>query len=120
MLPKNRRLSFKGISHKLSKAKRINGKYSSLLLINEEEKNLSQFAIVISSKISKKAVKRNQIKRQISSIIREMLTQIDEGFKAVLLVKKSAADASFQELEKSTIETFKKSGLLKNTFNENK
>jgi ribonuclease P protein component len=52
----------------------------------------TQFGISIGRKVSKKAVTRNRIKRQIRLAIREMLPSIDPGWKVVIVVKFGAGE----------------------------
>lgn len=63
-----------------------------------------KFGIVVSKKISKKAVERNRIRRKIYKGVAEMLPKIRKGFKGVFLVKKAILESSDGEIRKE-IET---------------
>jgi ribonuclease P protein component len=52
----------------------------------------TQFGISIGRKVSKKAVTRNRIKRQIRLAIREMLSLLKPGWKVVIVVKFGASE----------------------------
>ena len=52
----------------------------------------SCFGISISKKVSKRAVVRNRIKRQLRAIIRDRLTAIHPGWQIVIVVRPSAVE----------------------------
>jgi ribonuclease P protein component len=52
----------------------------------------TQFGISIGRKVSKKAVIRNRIKRQIRIAIQEMLPLLEPGWKVVIVVKFGASE----------------------------
>lgn len=54
------------------------------LILPDEEK---KFGIVISRKISKKAVVRNKIRRILAEELRKSLDQLPKGIRMILLVK---------------------------------
>lgn len=62
------------------------------------------FGISVSKKVSKKAVVRNLIKRQIKSAIRLYLPRVAPGWKIVIVVKPKAIECKYEhflrELEK--------------------
>ncbi len=63
----------------------------------------TQVGIVISRKVDKRAVYRNRIKRQIRAKIRQMLPQIERGWRLVITVRPGVnlckAEEFLQELE---------------------
>jgi ribonuclease P protein component len=56
----------------------------------------TRFGISISQKVSKKAVIRNRIKRQIRSAIRELLPHLSPGWKVVIVVRPSAVECKYE------------------------
>ena len=74
----------------------------------ENNNSESHFGFIISTKISKKAVVRNRIKRVISEVIRKHLDIIKKGLDVVFLIKPSAAKLGKEELEKETYEIITK------------
>ena len=64
----------------------------------------NRFAFVVSSKISKKAVIRNKIKRRLREIIKQ--TQLKQGFDFVVVTKPSIVDKGFQEIKQDLNEIF--------------
>ncbi|NUM25931.1 MAG: ribonuclease P protein component [Candidatus Buchananbacteria bacterium] len=73
---------------------------------------ISRFAVVISSRVSKKAVMRNRLKRQLREIIRLNLAKIKGGFDVVVSSNSKALDANYQELEQQLLQLLRKSHLL--------
>jgi ribonuclease P protein component len=57
---------------------------------------LHRFNFIVSTKISKKAVERNLIRRRLSEIVRELL--LDKNVSGVFLAKKSVLQKTFKEL----------------------
>lgn len=67
-----------------------------------------RFCIVISTKISKKAVVRNKAKRQLRGIIYKNLANISKKYDYVILTKPPITATGFQDLEKALISLFSK------------
>ncbi len=59
-----------------------------------------KFGIVVSKKISKKAVERNRIRRKIYKEVGEILPKIKKGLRVVFLVKKAILEASDEEIKR--------------------
>ncbi len=57
----------------------------------------TRIGISISQKVSKKAVIRNRIKRQIRFALRQMLPQLSPGWDLVILVKPTATKCNYAE-----------------------
>lgn len=57
----------------------------------------SRFGISISRKVSKHAVVRNRIKRQLQAIIQRNLSRIGPGWQVVIIVRPSAVECGFDE-----------------------
>ena len=65
-----------------------------------------RFAVVIGTKISKRAVVRNRLRRQIRGILFKHLTEFKPGYDVVLLPKKEAIGKSSKILEQDLMATF--------------
>ncbi|WNZ48909.1 ribonuclease P protein component [Leptolyngbya boryana CZ1] len=67
----------------------------------------TQIGISISKKVSKRAVIRNRIKRQVRAILRNFLPRLNAGFSIVIGVRIEAAECDYpqylQELEQLLI-----------------
>lgn len=58
-----------------------------------------RFGAIISKKISKKAVERNQIRRRLMEAVRLNMEMFPEGFRGIFLVKKNILNKSEMEIE---------------------
>ncbi|HWS48934.1 MAG TPA: ribonuclease P protein component [Candidatus Methanoperedens sp.] len=60
---------------------------------------VKKFGVIVSKKISKKAVERNQIRRRLMEAVRLNMEMFPEGFRGIFLVKKNILDKSEMEIE---------------------
>jgi len=74
---------------------------------------LSRFAIVTSTKVSKKATKRNRVRRQLREIIRLNFAKIKPGYDVIIFVQPQLLGKSYQELEAKIFMAFNGGKLLK-------
>lgn len=96
MLPKKNRLNLRKEFSALKKdGKMVNSESFGFLFKREE---FSKFGFIVSTKISKKAVERNLIKRRLSEIVRQLSKQPQVN--GVFLCKKTILNKSYQELKK--------------------
>lgn len=73
----------------------------------------SRFTVVVSLKVSKKAVERNRLKRRLREIVRrEVLPQAKSGFDGLILTQKPLLTLTFAELRELTLALFKKARLI--------
>nr|WP_263858253.1 ribonuclease P protein component [Waterburya agarophytonicola] len=72
----------------------------------------SMFGISISKKVSKKAVVRNRIKRQIKGIIRSQGKAIAPGWKIVIVVKPKAIECKYEHFLRELEELLKKAKII--------
>ncbi|NQV90636.1 ribonuclease P protein component [Candidatus Uhrbacteria bacterium] len=72
----------------------------------------SRFAVVVGTKVSKKAVVRNRLKRQVRAIIHDRLTVITPGYDVLLFMKKEILEKDFKEIEGQVLQSLKKAKLL--------
>ena len=89
--------------------------YGKVLGIKIADNNLksTRFGIMVSLKVSKKAVVRNRIKRQIRSIISQYLGLIKGGKDVVIIVFPLILDKNFEEIKKILAGGFEKLRLFK-------
>ena len=71
----------------------------------------SRFGILVGVKVSKKAVERNKIKRQIREIIRLKLNEIKSGYDIIIITLPAVLNKNYQDIEQSINRHFKKLGL---------
>ena len=73
------------------------------LVVGSSEVLPIQVGISISKKVSKRAVVRNRIKRQLKAIVRQLLPRLESGLRMVILVRSEALTYEYgeflQELE---------------------
>jgi ribonuclease P protein component len=112
MLPRQNRLVRKP---DFEKVKEKGDKFQSSLfglLVFPNEEEFSRFGFVISTKISKRAVKRNRVKRLLRERVRLLLPKIKPGFDIVFLGKKALLEVDYPEIDKEIRRLFKKARLL--------
>ena len=71
----------------------------------------NRFAFIVGLKVSKKATRRNKIKRQLEEIIRLNLGKMEKGFDLVVLPEKEIISKSYSEIEKNLLNLLKISKL---------
>jgi len=72
---------------------------------------VSRFAVVVGSKVSKSAVKRNVIRRKIRETVRELLPRLAPGYDVVFLVRPDAAKKTQTAIGEHALQTLKRSPL---------
>lgn len=72
----------------------------------------NRFGILISVKVSKKAVIRNKIKRQIRRVVSLRLDKMKQGYDCVIICLPAIIGKDYGEIEKSLAGHFKKLGLF--------
>ena len=89
------------------------------LVILKEKNKLSavstpptMFGISISKKVSKKAVVRNRIKRQLKGVIRNNLKEIAPGWKVIIVVKPQAIECKYEHFLRELEKLLKKTKII--------
>ena len=77
------------------------------------DRQSSRFGLMVSLKVSKKAVIRNKIKRQIRAIISKELPIIKDGKDVVIIVFPLILDKNFEEIKKFLKNGFESLSLYK-------
>ncbi len=72
-----------------------------------------KFGFVVSTKVDKRAVVRNQLERRLREIVRAELSQLAVGYSVLIIAKKKALELDFSELSKQLHFAFDKIGLYK-------
>jgi ribonuclease P protein component len=67
--------------------------------------------VVVSKKVSLRAVDRNRIKRRGRAVLQSLTTGRPEPLALSFLAKREALKATFQEVEKDVRELFERAGL---------
>ncbi len=107
VLPREKRIGKKMFKEVFQKSRQFSSQYffAKVSKLKESEKNT--FACVISSKISKKAVVRNLLKRRINHVIRENMSQIQHGLGIIIFPKKGAEELEFEKIRQDLLKLFK-------------
>lgn len=100
-----RYLTLRGLPKRTSASEAATCKASMPLV---EGKPPTRIGISISQKVSKKAVVRNRIKRQIRAILRQFLPQLSPGWQLIVVVRPGAHECEYaqflRELEQLLVE----------------
>ncbi len=80
----------------------------------KNEKSTNRLGVVVSKKVSKKAVKRNKLRRQIKEYLSTINVKLAQGYDYLITVKPNSLGQSYQDLVKSLDHLFKKKGLFIN------
>ncbi len=103
MVPKKNRLTKKEIDRiKKTKTAVVQGKYFGLIFLPQREEK--KFGVILSTKISKKAVERNRIKRLLFQALEQ--NPIGEEGWFLFLAKKTSLEAKGEDLVKE-LEAFR-------------
>jgi len=92
----SREQDFKNI---FKKGRRYQGMYY-LVRVVPNNRDYSRVSVVVSLKVSKKAVVRNRVKRQTRAIIEKMWYEIKTPIDIVVTIGSDAVDKDFNELER--------------------
>ncbi len=111
MLSKKHRLKRELIAKVLKTGKSAYGRGVSLKYIIDPEQQ-SAFAFVASSKIDKKAIVRNKLKRRGRAIVFKLLPRIKKGILALVFFNKESRNMDFSSIESEIIKLFKKTDIL--------
>lgn len=96
-------------------AKSSNKFYSNnfvLRFVQNNNEDLSCFAVVVSKKISLKAVVRNKIRRRVYEVIRLRMNNFKKGFNIIIFVKKGVLEINYSDLEQELFYIFEKAKLI--------
>ncbi len=112
MLPQKNRLKLNRDFSKIFKTgHNYYGRFVSVK-IKKNKRDNSRFAVIVSSKINKSAVKRNYIKRKIKEILIKINKDCVITYDCVIMVLLDIKENNFKEVEDEIIKIFKKLKLL--------
>ena len=80
--------------------------------ILKNDLGLPRFGFSIGTKISKKAVSRNRLRRQFQEIARLAVNDIKNGVDIIVLPKKDAEGKKNKEIKEAFLKILKKSGIM--------
>lgn len=114
MLPKENRLQKTRDFDVVFKKGRFFGTKFLSLKYMENGLTATRVGFVVSTKVSKSAVKRNRLKRQMREIFRLNLDKIKPGVDISVIAKPGATELEYGEIERDILFALKKTGLIKN------
>lgn len=83
-----------------------------IIKYQQNQKNSTRFTFVVSTKVDKKAVVRNRLKRQLREVIRGVLPRVSGGFDVLIIAKSSSLGLDFAGLTKQMTFALQKIKLL--------
>lgn len=92
------------------KGKSYSCKYLKVYVLNTDLPR-QRYGFSISKKVSKKAVERNKLKRQLSFVIREELKSLKNGTDVIFVIRNVILDLSFNDMKNNVTELLKKANL---------
>lgn len=113
MLPKEYRLTKNKDFENVHKKGEVLFSRNFILKFIKNDLKTSRFGFNVSLKISKKAVQRNLVKRQLREIFRLLLNEIKSGFDIIVIPKAGVLNLKFDLLKKEITDLLEKSGLKK-------
>ncbi len=89
--------------------------YNKILGIKAIKNDLGEnrYGILVSTKVSKKAVERNKLKRQIREILKNIKLDLKDTFDIVVITLPGSLEKEFKELENSVKINLRKLKLIK-------
>ena len=112
MLGKNRRLTEKEVKETFSQGVNVFDSDISLMFLKKPKDNPSKFALSVSSKIAKNAVKRNTLRRFGYNIIASIAPYVKKGYYCVFIVKKDISLFEKNKISATVKKLLQKSGAL--------
>lgn len=73
----------------------------------------SRFGISISKKVSKLAVVRNRLKRQVKAALRSLLPQLQPGWSVVIVVRSSLLECDYWQILRELEQLLRKSEVIR-------
>lgn len=90
----------------------VPGKMFSFVFFERGDKELSRFGFIVSTKISKRAVIRNRVRRLLRESVQTDLQQLKPGYDCVFLAKTGLVGIRHDEVLKEVEEMLKKTGII--------
>lgn len=80
--------------------------------VAKNDLEVSRFGFIVSSKVSKKAVVRNKVKRWLRAAMSEYLAQIKSGYDVIVITRPDIANSDFHEIKDMVNRLLRRSKLL--------
>lgn len=112
MVPKKHRLRGQTAFRTLARQGRHVHEPALAIRVRPNQMPESRFGFVVSLRISKKATRRNRLKRQLREIVRLELPRIRPGYDVMVMVKPNALSLGYWQLKEQLITLLTKARLL--------
>lgn len=83
-----------------------------LFFFSSSSTTTSRIGITITTKVEKRAVLRNKLRRRIREIFRHLTAQITPPMEMVVIARNDSCDLPFNELEREILYAIRKAGYL--------
>ena len=112
MLPKENRLPAHKIKQVLDLGRWLKSQPLSLVALEDKKARETKIAVIVPTKIEKRAIARNRLRRQIREILRKKTFHLKKGKEIIVMVNPGAVKKSSKKLEEAIEELLKKGGLI--------
>lgn len=112
MLPQKRRISKTEFPRDLRGGKRSAGIYFSATFFPTKKGEQTKYAVVVSGKVSKKAVIRNKIRRRAYAVIEKNGTRVRAGYLVIFFARAEACGATAKDIERDMGEILRRADML--------
>ena len=92
---------------------KVFGNRDFVLHYKENGKSTNRLGVVVSKKVSKKAVDRNKIRRQVKEYLSTLDEELKQGYDLIVSAKPNCLDREYKDKVRSIRHLFLKKGLLK-------
>lgn len=114
MLPRENRIVRKeGFDRIKKEGFSIKNHFFITLFLPRNDSRPSRFGFIVSSKISKKAVDRNRVKRLFRTVISNLISDIREGYDIIFIARKNILLLDKENLFSKAAESLRKKNILK-------
>jgi ribonuclease P protein component len=99
MLKKDNRIESPVLFQKtLRQGEKKDNQYFKIIFCKNNQ-SISRFAVIVSTKVNRLAVKRNFLKRRVKNILREIISVLPRGFDVLIFMKKTCLNIDFNEMQ---------------------
>lgn len=84
-----------------------------LIIVNSSQLENSRFGVTITTKVDKRAVKRNKLKRRLREIFRLTHNKFKVPIDLIVIARNDATELTFAEVKRQILGTLKNKGFLK-------
>ncbi len=107
MIPKKNRLKRSSVKYTLKKGQKVSSEFFIIKYLKAKSPE-NRFSVSVSLKTAPKAVDRNKLRRKIYSIIKKLDLDFPSKLNMVIIVKKSAAELTYEALNEKIKDIIKK------------